>query len=280
MAAAGSGGSVYIPAVSILSLPGLWWALPVTSTSSCIRAGWQMQKSEVKPWESGLEMSTVLINHPSLLYAFHLQHLPCQSQHKFFNPQFISSWCSLCYSRNPHKGDRKLENQNPGIILTRVLVPALNVMPPPGDRQGYWDVCPCQGTPGTPQGYWGQQGKEGRKVSVGVNSPQPWHRGKNSCSCFCQSPAPAAATPSCMAMRQPGCCGAAHQTVSTSPPLFPLSEWQGLWVLADPPCRGGCDVHPIQVWEHQTSEVVCSIAACYSHCGFWTLKPLGPVGSL
>lgn len=93
-------------------------------------------KSEVKPWESGLEMSMVFINHPSLLYAqaFHLQHLLCHSQRKFFNPQFISSWCSLCCSRNPYKGDRKLENQTPGIVPTRVCS-CTKCYVPPGDCQ-------------------------------------------------------------------------------------------------------------------------------------------------
>lgn len=130
--------------------------------SSCTRAGWQMRWCKVGAEALGFGLRNVsgLDKSPTSSLCSDFPFAACPSQSKFFNPQFISSRCSFCYSRNAYKGDKKLKNQTPGIVLTRMFVPALNVTPSQGTVRG-----PSSSSPPAP-GYLGQQGKEERFLWV------------------------------------------------------------------------------------------------------------------
>lgn len=109
------------------------------------------------------------------------------SQHKIFNLPFMSGWCCLFFRRDLYKWDRKLECETSGTVLTCICSCTKCYMTPqPGELSGTLRAV------GVNKG-----GKEGRKVSVGANSPDT---GEKSCCCFCQSPAPAATiSVSCLA---------------------------------------------------------------------------------
>lgn len=185
-----------------LFIPCQGWGEPCLShprPSSCIKAGWiYWYQIRGEALRVELKVSWILTNTPLFsVLRLSICSTFCSSQHKFFNLPFMSSWSPPFCRRNPYKWDRKLECETSDTIL---ICLAVNVTwPPPLPT-----LEDCQGTLKEPSGVFGLT-REGRKVSVGANSPDTGE--KKLLLLLLSEPCPSS-TAVCPAMGQPSCLAA------------------------------------------------------------------------